>query len=110
MAFEVFQCFRFMKDQINVIVYGEIIYKSDEIVSTMSFSHIHWAINVRMLSCKGKVTLLAFPNGNLVAFSTKHYSQMGKSIFSIDPKRPALAYLFSRSCPMCHNVACHLTS
>ena len=32
----------------NVTLYGEIIYKSDEIVSVISCSDIHWAIDVRM--------------------------------------------------------------
>lgn len=38
----------FIPDQINMTILGETIYKSDEIVSTMSCSHIYWVTNVIM--------------------------------------------------------------
>ena len=40
-----------MGDQIEVTESSEIIYKSDELLSSVSCPHIHWATNVEVNKC-----------------------------------------------------------
>ena len=60
------------------------------------------------ISCNGLLALLVLPNGNLVAFPARQCSQMSNFSLVSDPKRPALANLCNRSCPMCPNLACQV--
>jgi hypothetical protein len=63
----------------------------------------------KLISCNGLLAFLALPNGNLVAFLVRQYSQTGNYTSINDPKKLALVNLCNRSCPMCSNLACQFT-
>jgi len=62
------------------------------------------------ISCNGLLAFLALPNGNLVAFLARQYSQTSNFTSISDPKRQALVNLYNWSCPMCSNLACQFTT
>ena len=60
------------------------------------------------IGCNGLLALLALPNGNLVVFLAKQYSQMDNSSLVSDHKRPTFVNLCNWSYSMCPNLACQV--